>query len=431
MSSILPFFNSNKKDLKKIAKRINMLLSDSTFLNKLISNNNVSYDISIIIKYYILSDEKKVDYSYEELIEIINKFNQEALDLTNYGDNIVLANASNGYLKHHIERNGFKGINFDPLLTNELEYVEEKLNVGSSHSKFQNQLNDNDYIYFTTPGSLVVDYAMKISPERLYLGILNGIETMPYILGEGKISYCKRYLNEILQEKGLEDDNILKNYIDDILNKLCKDDPIINLFPSKTRKGSIDIYTGYIGNGEKKKVEDYMQSTFDYFVDSYADFSVGGSVGCTNVGDLVTDDINKISRFDIGIINIPDWFKCLEIYAYQKGYVNGDEIDINSFKKIKSNFNQAEQENMKIQESESFIAYKNPKPDTNSILADEMINKMVDETLDVNGNPIDSNTTYYGNKQKGFTGIQLLTFTSFIAFFIISLIGIIFIFITK
>ena len=126
MSSILPFFNSNKKDLKKTAKRINTLLSDSTFLNKLISNNNVSYDISIIIKYYILSDEKKVNYSYEELIEIINKFNQEALDLTNYGDNIVLANASNGYLKHHIERNGFKGINFDSLLTNELEYVEEK-----------------------------------------------------------------------------------------------------------------------------------------------------------------------------------------------------------------------------------------------------------------------------------------------------------------
>mgnify|MGYP004454991147 CR=1 FL=1 len=431
MESILPFFKNNKKDLKKITKRINMLLSDSTFLSKLISNNNFSYDISQIIKYYILSGEKRVDYSYEELIEIINKFNQEELNLTDYEDNIILANASNGYLKHHIEKRGFKGINFDPILTNELEYVEEKLNVGSGHNKFQNELNDNDYIYFTTPGSLVVDYAMKISPERLYLGILNGIETMPYILGEGKISYCKRYLNKILQEKELENDNILKNYIDDILNKLCKDDPIISLFPSKTRKGSLDVYTAHIGNGEKKKVEDYIQSSSDYFVDGYADFSIGGSVGGTNAGDLVTDDINKISKSDIGIINIPDWFKCLEIYAHQNGYVNGDEIDINSFKKIELNFNQIEQENMQTQEIESFITYKNHKSDKNSILADEMINKMVEGTLDVNGNPINSNTLDFDNRKKGFTGIQLLTVTSFIASFIISLIGIIFIFITK
>lgn len=60
-----------------------------------------------------------------------------------------------------------------------------------------------------------------------------------------------------------------------------------------------------------------------------------------------------------------------------------------------------------------------------------MINKMVEGTLDVNGNAINSNTPDFDNRKKGFTGIQLLTVTSFIASFIISLIGIIFIFITK
>ena len=77
------------------------------------------------------------------------------------------------------------------------------------------------------------------------------------------------------------------------------------------------------------------------------------------------------------------------------------------------------------------LYYKNPKPDTNSILADEMINKMVDGTLDVNGNPISLNSQDYNNKQRGFTELHLLAVTSFIASFIISLIGIIFIFITK
>ena len=77
------------------------------------------------------------------------------------------------------------------------------------------------------------------------------------------------------------------------------------------------------------------------------------------------------------------------------------------------------------------LYYKNHKSDKNSILVDEMINKMVEGTLDVNGNAINSNTPDFDNRKKGFTGIQLLTVTSFIASFIISLIGIIFIFITK
>lgn len=334
---LFSFFNKNKKNLKQIAKYINLLLNNEEFLEDLIANDNISYDLSEIIKYYILSNEKKCNYGYKELIEIIRKFNISELDLTNYEENIILANSSNGYLKKYIEKNGFNGINFDFQLSEELDYIEKKLNSENGHFKFQNRENNHDYIFFTTPGSLVVEYAMKISPERLYLGILYGIEMMPYILGEGKISYCKRYLEQIIQEKGLQEDDKLEKYIDDVLNKLCSEDPIINLFPAETKQGQLEAYTSFVGNGKKKKIRDFVTSTSDLFVNSSADFSIGGSAGGTNVGDLVTDDVNKISKSEIGTINIPDWFKCLEISAKQKGYKVGDEIDILTFKKIELN----------------------------------------------------------------------------------------------
>ena len=74
-------------------------------------------------------------------------------------------------------------------LKEELEYVENKLEKSryiENQSKSNSQ--EDEYLYFTTPGSLVVEYSMKLSPERLYLGILKGINQTPYILGEGKIN---------------------------------------------------------------------------------------------------------------------------------------------------------------------------------------------------------------------------------------------------
>ncbi len=87
-------------------------------------------------------------------------------------------------------------------------------------------------------------------------------------------------------------------------------------------------------------------------------------------------------------------------------------------------------ESAPVQQGDSKVKSSLPRESTIQVV-DEMINKMVEGTLDVNGNAINSNTPYFDNRKKGFTGIQLLTVTSFIASFIISLIGIIFIFITK
>lgn len=87
-------------------------------------------------------------------------------------------------------------------------------------------------------------------------------------------------------------------------------------------------------------------------------------------------------------------------------------------------------ESAPVQQGDLMVKSSLPRESTIRVV-DEMINKMVEGTLDVNGNAINSNTPDFDNRKKGFTGIQLLTVTSFIASFIISLIGIIFIFITK
>lgn len=87
-------------------------------------------------------------------------------------------------------------------------------------------------------------------------------------------------------------------------------------------------------------------------------------------------------------------------------------------------------ESAPIKQGNSMAKSSLPRESTIQVV-NEMINKMAEGTLDVNGNPINSNTPDFDNRKKGFTGIQLLTVTSFIASFIISLIGIIFIFIIK
>ena len=64
-------FNFNKvkeyRNAKKIANKVNKLLSDSKFLNDLISSNDaisISYEISKIIEYYILTNDSECNYTY-------------------------------------------------------------------------------------------------------------------------------------------------------------------------------------------------------------------------------------------------------------------------------------------------------------------------------------------------------------------------------
>lgn len=129
-------FNFNKvkeyRNAKKIANKVNKLLSDSKFLNDLISSNDaisISYEISKIIEYYILTNDNECNYTYEEFQEVYNSEDTynlfQEFDKEAYRKNMILANSSNGYSKKNILKNGFKNINFDEKLKEELEYVEK------------------------------------------------------------------------------------------------------------------------------------------------------------------------------------------------------------------------------------------------------------------------------------------------------------------
>lgn len=377
-------FNFNKvkeyRNAKKIANKVNKLLSDSKFLNDLISSNDaisISYEISKIIEYYILTNDNECNYTYEEFHEVYNSEDTynlfQEFDKEAYRKNMILANSSNGYSKKNILKNGFKNINFDEKLKEELEYVENKLEKSryiENQSKSNSQ--EDEYLYFTTPGSLVVEYSMKLSPERLYLGILKGINQTPYILGEGKINYCKRIIERKVKETHIENDEKINIYIEDILNKMCSKNPIINLFPEKTKNNQIKAWGSSIS--DEYNPQDLSEFIYDEFTEGYADFENGGSFG-ENSANLVTTNTNLRNK-DIGIIDIPDWFECLEIKARSKGYKNGEMIDVNTFEKIERELSRNDEKQQEIIENNIQSLEYLPKTDNDYNIKDSSNNEM-------------------------------------------------------
>lgn len=327
--------NRSYRDPVIVAERVNELLYSSDFLNSLIDDvdfNAISTVISRVMEYYILNDDSRVDYTYEEWKEICVQ--SENFDYGKYMDNPILATSSNGYNKKNIKKHGFKNRYFDLELSEDIKYAESKLSE-SSFWNFQrlglndSKINDKDYMFFTLPGSLVVEYSMKLSPERLFMGILlqNYPLMLPYKIGEGKENYFKRVIDSKISDLGLEGDERLKKACDRILKKMCSKDPLIVLFPqkSKVRGKEIEVKAcvGRITNGSEKNLGEFISSPF---VDGKADFVSGGQYS-ENAGNLVTTDLN-VNKSDIGIIDVPDYFKCLELKAKQLGFNVGEEIDI-------------------------------------------------------------------------------------------------------
>ena len=192
--------NKNYRDAVLISNRVNKLLKDETFLEELINVSglaNSAYEISKIIEYYIVSDDKNTNYTFSELKDIIDNFSYDNFDYSKNMENLILAHATNGYNKSNIKKNGFTNNDFDKALGEKIEYVENFLGKSTylvnQRPKQENSENFN-YMFFTLPGSLSVEYSMKISPERLHMGILfqDSPELLPYKVGEGRKSYFKR-----------------------------------------------------------------------------------------------------------------------------------------------------------------------------------------------------------------------------------------------
>lgn len=322
------FLNNNKpyRNPKKIARKISKVLNEDIY-NDFLKNHSldeISYFVANIIEYYILTDDKRTNYSFHEINELISGINTNDFDYAKYAKNPILANSCNGYSKTNIMKNGFLNRHFDSELEHKIEYCEDIFGK-SSYLEYQNKKESNkDYMFFSFPGSLVVEYGIKMSPERLFMGILkqeyNNI--LPYEVGEGKRNYYKRVMQQKIEAMGLDDEK-LTAHSNEIIDKMCSENPIINLFLSESKNNKIEAYSNFVGNGEGKTPIDI--SFGNIREDGQVCFFNGGNYS-SNAANMVTSNLN-IDKNEIGIIDIQDYFKCVDIKAHCLGCKKGDKVN--------------------------------------------------------------------------------------------------------
>ena len=164
------FLNKNKpyRNPKKIARKIGKVLNEDIY-NEFLKNHSldeISYFVANIIEYYILTDDKKTNYSFHEINELISGTNTNNFDYEKYAKNPILANSCNGYSKTNIMKSGFLNQHFDSELEHKIEYCEDIFGK-SSYLEYQNKKESrSDILSLSSFSSISAMMSPVLAPEN-------------------------------------------------------------------------------------------------------------------------------------------------------------------------------------------------------------------------------------------------------------------------
>lgn len=336
-----------RTNMKKLAKTLNQVFSDEKFLNNLAkSTTNVKQAQSFmghVMTYYIATRDT-TPHSYEDLKKLIyteacrtplnkqkNESDQEALK-RNIIDEGVVTHSFNGFLTQKVKKNGLgEPTNFDKNLDARLIKLENDL--GKS-AYLKTQTNDASEIYYTSPGTNSIHYAMQQSPERLFLGPLKQKNPLPVIVGEKKEDYYTRVaIDKINKNYRIEEQQPIIDNAQKVINQLCSNKPQIALIPINMKNKSLNARN--LPEDEPKPLINYIKE--QPYVDTdpmnfFANECFGGSHP-SNCSDLFSTGV-KIPASEMEFINIPDSFDLSQIIAKQRGLKPGEKFDLKTLKKV-------------------------------------------------------------------------------------------------
>lgn len=204
-----------KNRAHELSKTIQKLFDTEGFYEELLKYNSQMdsfyNNLGMIIEYYIITRDKKM-HTVEELMNLISNLYNEWKE--KYKENAMnkgfLTHSCNGLSKEKILENGLgHQNNRDKDLESKLTYLEKYL--GQSRYLKQ-QKNTYDEIYLSTPGTSSISYASNYAPERLFLGILSQDNPLPIIVGETRLDYYKRVIDEKVKDLD-NSENLKKIYI--------------------------------------------------------------------------------------------------------------------------------------------------------------------------------------------------------------------------
>lgn len=345
--------------MKKLAKTLNKIFSDKTFLEDMSKNcssiNEIQFIMGEILTYYISTRDTKT-YSYQDLHRLAyhNKFEpknmkrkesvQEAL-VRNIIDEGVVTHSFNGFNLSQIKKNGLgSDKNYDSVLGAELAKLEQDL--GTSEYVEQ-QTNGISEIYYTSPRANSIYYAMQQSPERLFHGPLNqGKKPLPVLVGEKKEDYYLRVaIDKINKNYRLEEQPPIIENARKVITKLCSQRPQIALIPITSKKYTLNANLAVI-HEETKTLREYLDHQADgdmarWATSTFFSDCLGGNHH-SNCSNLVSTGV-KVPASKLEFVSIPDSFEILQIMARQKGMQPGEKFDLYSLEKVEEKEIQEEQ----------------------------------------------------------------------------------------
>lgn len=338
--------------IKNLSKLLNRIYSNKKIMDSIISSsetvNEIDRKMAEIMKYYIVTRDNKVR-SYDFITKRIDRCQdyivnrkKGQLKFEAYFNNCILdgvvTHAFNGYNLDKVKRYGLGDERiFDKELTKNLQRLEEDL--GSSEYVLC-QSSDTSEIYYSGVGDTSFYYACYLSPERLYLGPLEGFDNEQIILGESKYNFMLRVLkNKIYSKCNINEQSELVKVAEDVISKLCTKKPVIALIPIQrddfelnasdaSAKDNMKSLSEYLikninlsarrSEDGKLKYDPILGSRFDVFTENYWEV--------TNLDNLVSRGVRVPPKY-LNFVIVPDDFELTQRLALSKGCNKGDKID--------------------------------------------------------------------------------------------------------
>lgn len=277
-----------------------------------------------IYTYYNTFDDKKTDYSIDELIDKcnFNLFNEE--QILKHG---IFTSVCSEKSLEMIKKNGLgSSLNYDKKLDGSIKFLEKKLGIPQKR-----QLREhNDVIRFSAAGVSTFGEACGFFPKRIFDGILKQDENdaIPVTVGESKIDYYRKVMYKNFGAKiSIE----TKEKIERILNSCFSGKNYVVAFHfSKV----LDTKIIGINEPERMRIIDPMK----YFYESSNIFGFFTQYVKDNNNKL--DNMimynNKIPYKNLDILSVPDRYDLIQMIAKNKMLRKGDKFDFYSLEEVKS-----------------------------------------------------------------------------------------------
>ena len=318
---------------KKIKdEQIQELINDENFLKKLLEFSGNDIDVLCtylgdIMVYYALSNDPKLDYTIEELLNKRRKIDLYSVD--EIKERGFFTHSCNGSMVEKIRTNGLgSSLNGNEKLYTALSNLEKKLNTTGTYT--QQQSGKKDEVYFTSAGATSFGYACNFAPERLFLGILRQEydDNIPVEVGESKKDYYRRI---ICQKFGEQLNDEVMTDIDTVINGFFSDSNYIISFQANEVISSNNIYMEVVGENNRINVDKHIQTNCGY--SSFFTSRLGSNSNTNNMDNLVMVD-TVIPPEKLKFLRVPDRYDLIQLIALNKGLQQGEKLDYFTFDRV-------------------------------------------------------------------------------------------------